>query len=271
MKNRYHLRKILLVGFVFMCFSCDKEEFTGNNLEKSNGTSKSNATLILNGPEIAVGNGLVHSWISLDSYKKPIEIGIELTSGTFENLPDKSDFKKPVNIPLPKYALEATAFNHIGLNWSPENFSTIEGFKEAHFDVHFYLISESKRLSIPEWSEETDPKFSNYPPKYAMPFDYSPIIKRSGSFATIGRYWLSDTQMGASLNNHTIAMGTFDGSLVFIDPVVTLNFLKSEKKVNDSFSQAVNNPLNNLLPREYNIYTNAKGNYCISLGNFIRR
>jgi len=269
MKKEYLIRKILLIGLLFVFFSCDKDEFTNNGSGESASESKGVINQVFYGDEVVVGNGIVNSWLILNEFGRPLEIGIEMTPQVLENLPVDADFKEQAVIPLPKYAAETTAFDHIRVIWNPESFSTIEGFNNPHFSIYFFMLPEDKRMDIPEWSEETDAKFSNYPPKNHMPFDYAPIEKGSGSFATIGRHWLSNNNK--TLNDHTLTFGTYDGSFIFINPVVTLDFLKSGKTFTDTYPQGVSYPLNNLLPREYNIYTNEKGNHFISLANFINR
>ncbi|HSD14439.1 MAG TPA: hypothetical protein VLB74_07300 [Flavobacterium sp.] len=269
MKNGSFIRKILFVGLLLVFFSCDKDEYSNNSPEGTASTGKDIVNPIIYGDEVEVGKGTVKSWISVDEFGKPLEIGIEMTPSVLENLPIDSDFEKTPIIPIPKEASVLTAFDHIGLNWNPDNYSTISGFKVPHFSVYFYLISENERKGIPEWSEETDPLFSFYPPKNHMPAVYSPIDKAEGSLATIGRHWLN--QYEGPLETHTLRLGTFNGRFAFVNPVVALDFLKSEKKANGSIPQGVENPSNNMLPREYHIYTNEKGNYSISLGNFINR
>lgn len=275
MKKSYLLRKILLVGLLFVIFSCDKEEFTSDATENS--SKKSNVTKIdgveatFFGPEVAVGNGFVHSWISFNKFQIPLEIGIEISPEVFDNLPPNSDFDKSLIVPLPVVAQEATPFDHIEINWNPENYSTIPGFKTAHLDFHFYLIPLAERMDIPVWSEDTEADFSLYPAKDYMPWDYAPITKEAGSFERMGRYWLSKSYDNTTTLTYTMALGTFKGAYVFICPVSSLNVLKSDLKINETISQPLNYPVNKLFPREYNVFINNKGNNCITLSNFVTR
>lgn len=271
MKNEFLKRALIAVGLILIVCSCDNEENSSIELQKTNLTGKSLLGSFFNGPTVPVGNGFASSWIQFDANNIPHEIGVEISPEVFNNLPSDSDFLKTIYIPLPKNATETTAFNHIGIKWNPERFSTIVGLKEAHFNINFFLITPKERLEIPNWTLETEAKFSLYPPKNYMPSDYAPIINGSGSFATIGRYWRAKNKINRNISNFEMLLATYNGSFVGIAPTVTLNFLKSKSTVHELFSQSIENPLNNRLPREYNIYLNKKGNYCVSLSNFIRR
>lgn len=275
-KSKLLLGKILIVGFLFMFFSCEKEEFINNGSEQN--VSKLGipediiADKIFLGPKIEVGNGYANSWIRVNQYSLPMEIGVEMTPEVLVNLPNDSDFIKPIIIPLPKIATELTPFNHIGINWNPDNYSDITNFNESHFGFYFYTISISERMRIPAWSQETDIKFSAYPPRNQMPYDYFPILKGIGSYAEKGRLWLSGNSQNYIPLSHTLALGTYSEAFTFINLIVTTDFLeKGKQPINNSFSQPLFYPIQKLFPREYTIYTTKNGNYCVSLVNFAHR
>lgn len=269
------MRNILLVGILLSFFACDDvENPTVNSEKKVSGygmPGEGNISEIILGKELILGNGYVHSWISLDKFDVPIEIGIEMTPQAIENLPEDSDFKKPFQIPLPEVAQLTTPFDHIGLNWSPENFSDIKGLDKAHFGIHFYMISEDERNEIPAWSLESEAQFTKYPPKFYMPVDYIPLEKQVGSVEKVGKHWMEANPFNESPFEHIMSLGTYNGQFIFISPLVSIDYLKSALKTNNSFSQPRYYPTNKLYPKEYNIYVNNKGNYCISLSNFITR
>lgn len=275
MKESYLLRKILMVGLLFVIFSCDIEEFTNNaaadSSKESGFSKKSEGIVFAYGPEVAVGNGFVYSWISFNKFNIPLEIGVAMSPELFDNLPSDGNFEKRLIVPLNDAAREATPFDHIEINWNPESYSSIRGFKEAHFDFHFFMITPDERLLIPAWSEATDNQFSLYPAKQFMPFNYSPLLKEEGSFQYIGRYWLSNNFDKDKMLTHTLALGTFDGLHIFITPVSSLEFIKSTLRLNENYSQPLELPVNKLFPREYNIFVDEKGYYNVTLSNFIRR
>nr|WP_294936679.1 hypothetical protein [uncultured Flavobacterium sp.] len=274
MKKSYHWRAILLTGLLFVLFSCDKDEITNSDTGKmipmSEESERGPEISVVYGPDIQVGPGIVHSWISFNRFDIPLEIGVEMTPEVLNDLPADADFEKDIVIPLPGIAKERTAFDHIKIAWSPKNYSTIDGLAPSHFNFYFFMISEAERMQIPAWSEETEIYFANYPPKNFMPLDFVPVIKSGGSYEFIGRYWLPLVPEKGPLT-HTMVLGTYDGAYIFISPVSTFEFLKLNNKATRSLSQPLLYHANKLFPREYNIYTNERGNYCVTLGNFIRR
>lgn len=275
MKKSKLLSKILIVGLLFIFFSCDKDEIINDNSDKSiqvsdiGEESERIATFI--GPKVAVGNGYVISWIRVINNQTPWEIGIDITSGVLEDLPKDSGLIEPAIIPLPDIAEKLTPFNHISITWNPENFSDIPGFEQAHFNFYFHTIPIGDRMSIPVWSEETDPSFSTYPPRNHLPKNYSPLIKGIGSYAEIGRHWLSTDSKSYLPLAETFSFGTYDGKLIFMDPIVTLSVLKSGEEIIKPIPQPLYHSGNNPLPREYKISISKNENRTVALRNFLLR
>lgn len=275
MKKSNLVRNILMLGLLFIFFSCDKDEFINDNSENSISTSdktkENSKEVVIYGPKIEIGKGYAFSWIRVDNNVTPIEIGIEMTPSVLVNLPKDSDFTKAVVIPLPKKAIEITPFNHIGINWVPENFSDIENLRKAHFSFHFYTITLAERMKIPAWSDETEEEFSNYPQKNYMPADYFPLTNGIGSYAMTGRHWLPQDPKNTFPSSHIFALGTYDGKFVFMDPIATLDLLNSGEEINNFISQPLYYPINKPFPREYTIFVNNNKNRCVTLHNFIHR
>jgi hypothetical protein len=277
MKKKYLLRQIFLIGSLFLLFSCENEELVTYESQKRGvepvlaDDVTQEATDFYYGPKIDLGNGYVNSWISVDKFKVPIEIGIEISPAAFEGLPLEIDLEKPIIVPLPEIAQKVTPFDHIGLQWNPDEFSSIEGFKKAHFGIYFYMITVSQRSEIPIFSPSSEQMFDHYPPRDYMPFDYSPVPKGNGAVVFVGQHWLSSNPETYLPFSHTVALGTYDGRNIFVNPIATIEFLQSGMEVNGSFSQPLNNNNQTLTPKGYNIYVNENRNHVISLDNFLTR
>lgn len=275
MKKSNLLGKILMVGLLFIFFSCNKDEFINDNSDKSILVSdigdENNRIATFVGPKVVMGNGYAFSWIRIIDDNTPLEIGIEMTPEVLNNLPKDSGFKDPVIIPLPEIATETTPFYHIVITWNPEGFSNIENFKEAHFNFYFYTIPLGDRLTIPAWSEETDVHFSTYPPKNYMPADYFPMIKDIGSYAETGRHWLLGDPKNYSPLSHTLTYGTYEGKIVFMNPIATFALVKSGIETKNNISQPLYYQVNKPYPKEYTITLNKNDQYTVYLTNFIRR
>lgn len=275
MKKSKLLSEILIVGLLFLIFSCDKDEIINDNSGKSILTSdigeESERIATFIGPKVAVGNGYVFSWMRVIDNNTPWEIGIDITSAVLEDLPKDSGLIEPAIIPLPEIAEKLTPFNHISITWNPENFSDIPDFKQAHFNFYFYTIPINDRMSIPPWSEETNPPFSTYPPKNYLPKDYSPLINGIGSYSEIGRHWLSSDSKSYLPLADAFSFGTYEGKLIFLNPIVTFPVLKSGEEIKKPISQPLYYPGGKPFPREYKISINTNDNHTVALRNFLYR
>ena len=100
------MRKIpalLLLALMMYFISCRKdisgsekasEELVAQNLKDGSVPVKTNTFY---GPQVHVGNGKVRSWITMNHDKHPIELGIEMTPGALESLPDAGIFLIKIN------------------------------------------------------------------------------------------------------------------------------------------------------------------------------
>lgn len=271
MKKSYLGRLVLLTGLISLFISCSKEDMVTENQGKTNAATASllREDQVYSGPKITIGEGYIRSWMSYNEYDIPIEIGVEMSPEVFNNI--EANFEKPIYIPLQDDITKVTPFDHIEIDWHAQDESLLEDFKPAHFAFYFFMIPLEKRNSIPEWSPETDFLFSMYPPKINMAQSYVPLERHNGSYASLGKYWLSKDPRNYQPLSHTLVLGTFEGQFVFIDPIVTWDQIKAQAFFNENYPQPLVHISDHLFPREYNFYVNSEGNYCITLGNFITR
>lgn len=272
MKNsRNNYKKTLLIGLLFMIFSCSKQEVAElENIQKGTQELQKSNNEKLNvykGPQVQLGNGKARSWISVDREGFPVEIALEFTAGVYENL-DILPFETV--LPLHLKAKQLTPFEHITLNWNSHGH--LPAFLVPHFDFHFYMISNEERLAIPEYSPETSALFTNLPPAGYMPANYGKPPGQGGVYPQMGKHWLPLNLPEYLPFTKIMVLGSFDGQYIFMEPMVELNYLQS----NEAFSLDISQPLNfqetNNYPTKYNIYhDDATRNTIISLTEFVSR
>ena len=283
MENLFTLpKKIIVLGCFFLLFSCSQDEMINTDLQNnvsSSFTVKMNAAklTVLKGPNVALGYGKVRSWLSVDSNGQPNEIGIEITPEAFKNLSNDNSKSVPpdgetIIIPLQLKATELTPFDHIGLNWNPHGHQPAGVFDVPHFDIHFFMISAEEQLAIPAWSPETDAAFNNYPPTGYMPADYFTPPGSATAEPQMGKHWLP-VNLGAYLPFSKIMIyGSFNGKFIFVEPMITLDYLLSKIDFSANYSQPEHFEKAGNYPTKYNIYHDAvSGNTYISLSNFVAR
>ncbi|TDE41823.1 hypothetical protein E0I26_15645 [Flavobacterium rhamnosiphilum] len=279
-----------MIGSLLLFFSCSQDEPLNNDSLKTTSKSLSakisaDKLLVFKGPEVEIGNGIVRSWISVNQLSgKPVEIGIEMTPGALEGLPDIEGPGPTTVLPLHLKARQLTPFQHIGLNW--QNHGHPGGppgsFTVPHFDFHFYMISNEERLAIPNYSATTHAAFNNFPPTTTltippmtittggyMPLNYgTPIGAGEGQ---MGKHWLPVPPNYIPFTNVMI-YGTYDGKIIFVEPMITLNFLQDETKY---FSSAYNQPTifekEGNYPTMYNMRHEETGNINITLSHFVHQ
>lgn len=275
-------KKIIGFGALLFLFSCSQDEMINSDLQ-TNSTflltgKKANEKLnVFKGPEVQFGYGKVRSWISVDRNGNPNEIGIEMTPEAFKNITDEEDKKIPADhstiiVPLHLKAKQATPFNHVGLNWNPHGHIPEGVFDVPHFDIHFYTISVEEQLAIPEWSPATNDLFNNYPPLGYMPADYFTPPDAATAEAQMGKHWLP-ANLGDYLPFSKIMIyGSYDGNVIFVEPMITLDYLQSNVDSSTPYSQPEHFQKPGNYPKMYNIRHDPKtGNTYITLSDFVAR
>lgn len=283
MENLFTMpKKIILLGTLLFLFSCSRDEMVNNDVQESNPlslTAKINSKKlnVFKGPQVALGYGKVRSWISVDSNGLPSEIGLEITPEAFKNLVMENGKTLPpdgetILVPLHLKATQSTPFDHIGLNWNPNGHEPEGIFNVPHFDIHFYMISVEEQMAIPAWSPETDAAFNNYPPMGYMPADYFTPPGRDTAEPQMGKHWLPVNLPAFLPFSKIMIYGSYDGQLIFVEPMITLDYLLSNVDFSMDYSQPEHFAKAGNYPTKYNIYHDAiTGNTYVTLSEFVAR
>lgn len=260
---------IKIFAFIALLTSCTKERSLVNQplpLETSavaTNTQEEHIN-IFKGPEVQVGNGKVRSWIKITHENQPLEMGIEFTDGALIGLPGhehEGEAHPNWNIPLHQKAKDVTAFDHVELNWNPAGHEPLI-FGTPHFDLHFYLISEAERLAI----DAADPEMEILPPPNQRPAGYIPT---PGGIAAMGKHWIAPPIIPPFARE--MIWGSYNGTMTFIEPMVTLSYLQSGAAWSQTFGQPSVFPKPGNYPTKYNVYKNDKDNHYVTLSDFVLR
>ncbi len=289
-KNRIKMKtlfkqcsKLFVLGLIFGFLACSPQDNTApvDSLNDESLTSflanrGQENTNTFKGPVVEYGAGKARSWISVNKEGFPIEIGIELTREVFEDL-DLLDSGHELTTVLPLHhkAKELTPFEHLGLNYQPEGHGPV--FWAEHIDFHFYTITNEERMTIPAYNS-SDPSnvaaFNYFPDRSKMPSDYFSFPGPGGVYQMMGKHWVpQDWQTGYNPFTKVMILGTYAQKNVFIEPMVTIDYLLSGIEFSGNYSQPTTfeEPGNNY-PTKYNIYHNDKNNRIyITLSDFVTR
>ena len=224
------------------------------------------------GPQVHVGNGKIRSWIKINHDEQPIELGLEITPGALENLPHEEEegVSPHWDIPVHQKVKQVTPFDHVNVNWNPHGHPD-PFFGAQHFDFHFYMMTESDRMAIPEWSPATDALFNNYPPAGYMPANYIVSPGATAAVTAMGKHWLPPPPTFMPFT-HVMILGSYNGHFNFIEPMVTLSYLQSGQSASRDYSQPLKFENAGNYPTKYNVWKDEKtGHHFVSLSHFVWR
>ncbi|QNA44854.1 DUF5602 domain-containing protein [Lacibacter sediminis] len=226
------------------------------------------------GAQVQIGNGHVRSWINITHSGRPLAIGLEMTGGALTNLPeDPNDHMAATwHLKLHQKAHAVTPFDHIMLNWNVMGHEPPPIYGLPHFDMHFYKVGMNEVMNM------SDPvKFNLLPPPGYIPAAYL----FTGGVPMMGSHWvdlmspelLPPADPNYAAFTHTMIYGSYDGEVIFVEPMITRAFLQSGATVHKWYRQPMHfDPSNTYYPQRYNIWKAEKnGRHYVALDEMMMR
>lgn len=217
-KNRFNRLRHLVRPWLAVCVlgswtltACDTDDSIQNILRP----------VTTYGNTVAIGNGSGRSFVTVDAFGKPTEIGMRLSEAALTGLPPE-DTNPPawyvLNLPATTARLP---FNHLSFDWNPHGHEPALIYDTPHFDVHFYMISLADRQQI----MPNDPKGEINPESKYLPATY---IGPPGVVPTMGKHWVDPTsrEFNGQAFTHTFIYGSYNGNVIFQEPMITLAYLQ---------------------------------------------
>ncbi len=210
----------------------------------------------------ALGNGSARSFVTLDGAGAPTAIGVTISEDALASLPAT---EAPTVLPLPAQAASATVFDHLSLDWEPAGHEPAGLYDRPHFDVHFYLISQAQRQAIGFAPDEPAPVAD------AIAQDY---VSGQTVVPAMGQHWFDPTDPNNTPGNfsYTFIYGYHQGSMVFLEPMVTRAMLLSRNEVSTDIKQPKSYPKPGYYPTHYSIrFDEAARAYVVTLDKMVQR
>lgn len=226
---------------------------------------------VLEGPEIAVGQGTVRTNVSLDRGGNPVAIAVVFDEAALQGLPATAPLGGiETIIPLPP---EATSmpFNHLAINWQPAGHPPLGIYNRPHFDVHFYMLDMQQRNAMLPSDPQFAAKVARQPIASAVPPNY---VSDGIGIPRMGSHWndRNAPEHHGQKFTHTLIYGFFDGQMVFIEPMVTKEFLDAKTSVTVDLSVPAQYPAPGFYPTRYAIrYAAQRRQHRVELLSFVRR
>ena len=215
----------------------------------------------MEGDKVKLGNGTVKSWVIVDDNNVPKSMGITFTVDALTDLPKPTD---PGGFPLAvfpdyttfEYVLKLPdnvmnfPFKSVGLNWNPTGHPP-DCYNNSHFDVHFYMMDENLRTSITCMGDDTN-KVYKQPDAQYIPQDYM-TAPMTGE-ARMGCHWFDPNSAEFHTGfNKTIIYGFYDAKMVFVEPMITLDYLNSKPNVTETIKLPKSYQVSGYYPTGYTV------------------
>ena len=184
------------------------------------------------GDVVPFGSGTARSWVSVADDGTPTAVGITLTETALAGLPVTAT---PGMIWTVEYILDLPdipllPFDHIGVNWNPQGHMPSGVYNVPHFDFHFYLISPEERRQITARGDDLE-RCRRAPAPGAVPEGY--IFAPESEEPGMGGHWADPRshEFHGEAFTSTFIYGTYEGEVIFWEPMVTKAYLESHPDV----------------------------------------
>lgn len=239
---------VLFIGVVSVSAEAAPQEQAG-----------ASAAMVLGAP-VKVGNGTGYSWVSM-SHGAPAAIGVLLTESALSGLPDK-DIE--YMLPLPS-GLKVAPYDHITIDWNVHGHIPTGVYDTPHFDIHFYMIDLETRDKITATGEDLA-RVNKRPADKYIPEGYIPAP--GGEVPRMGSHWIdpSSPEFNGKPFTKTFIYGFYNGSMAFLEPMVSLDYLKTKPDVLENIKLPKEYEAAGYYPTAYAVkYDPAKREYLIML------
>jgi hypothetical protein len=182
----------------------------------------------------SLGAGTARSWVRVDRNGNPTAVGVTLSEGALQELPKEPPPGEEgigISLALPEQA-QRTAFKHVWLNFNPHGHPPAKIYDVAHFDFHFYMISDAEREAITATGDGAV-KGNRQPPAEFVPEGYSFIP--DSTVPRMGAHWVNplSRELHGQPFTTTFLFGSYDGRLIFAEPMITKSFIEAKTDVTE--------------------------------------
>lgn len=212
------------------------------------------------GQSETLGNGDAKAWVSVNDKGEPRAVGINFSKGLLEGLPTE---ETPLVLYFPSGKGKGF-YNHVLLNWNPQGHEPAGVYDKPHFDIHFYITSNEARMAI---GPNDSVQFANVPDSIYVPAGY---IHGPGGVPMMGVHWVDtmSPEFTGGTFTKTFIWGSYDGKFTFWEPMVTVDYFKTEPNVVIPLRQPAAFQKDGWYPTKYKVsYSPADSTYTVALLN----
>jgi len=119
------------------------------------------------------------------------------------------------------------------LDWNPHGHPPAHIYDKPHFDLHFYMTPETEVMRYMDSTKMMINPAADYLPANYIGANPVPMM---------GKHWMDATsgELRGQPFTQTFLYGSYNGQVVFYEPMVTLDFLKNTQISNVPFRSRLN-------------------------------
>ncbi|MDB5072470.1 MAG: hypothetical protein JWM87_3581 [Candidatus Eremiobacteraeota bacterium] len=204
-----------------------------------------------------LGAGTAYTWVRRDAKGAVSSFGLSLDEKALTNL---SGEMQEIALALP--AIDGAPFRTAVIDWNPHGHPPEHVYTVPHFDFHFYTIDEASRMAIAPKGEAAEAK----PAAELLPEGY---ITDGETIPMMGKHYLSpaNPEFRGGKFTATPIYGYYGGHLIFVESMVTLDYLNSKPALSQPLAQPARFEQPGTYPSQYSVaYDAAKHRYDIVFG-----
>ncbi len=229
------------------------------------------AIQIFKGVDVPFGNGSARTEVAVRG-TSVVSAAVVLSASALDGLPTQLPPMQSLEFILPfPTGGPATVFDHVGVNWQPTGHPPMDIYTTPHFDVHFYMVTQQQRDAISPADPQYGAKSTRQPSSEDRPLGYTLDpngIPRMGVHAGAAD---APEYRGRPFTTSFI-YGFFDGSMIFLEPMLTRAFLLSRPDTTMRIATPARYPRSGAYATTYNVrYDTAAREYRIELRDFVVR
>jgi hypothetical protein len=252
-----------------------------------------------------LGNGSIHVFARTGPNGAPSAVGITFTRQALSGLPAKKnatsrcfdldgngeingpdecdgDYELRLNLPAEITARVDMPFKWVGFNWNPEGHLPPKVYDLPHFDMHFYMVPrktiDAIRVGKCEIFINCD-DLKTATRKVAVKYVNAGHIDVKAAVSKMGNHLIDSKSPEVSWDpkthkifTHTFVFGTWDGDIIFYEPMITHKFLSGKPDMCKPIKQPTAWARAGYYPTRYcMVYLAGPGVYTISLEGMVYR
>jgi len=182
------------------------------------------------GAAVRIGKGSARIVVHTDKAGKPSSVAVKMSPGALQGLPAKPNKKSTEGsweypLPMPKHGPK-TGYTHVVIDWNPHGHPPPHVYTVPHFDFHFYGIGADAVKKV-SFTGPKDPatQVSN---AALIPPDYKVIPETAVNKMGVHAIDVTSHEFHGKPFTATFIYGYHKGQMVFVEPMVTLAYLKTK-------------------------------------------